>query len=61
MPKGKKAGERCIQLDDHNLCNIYGQPQRPALCDAFKADFDTCGTSNQQAMDNLIHLELITS
>ncbi len=61
MPNGKKAGERCIQLDDHNLCKIFDQPQRPALCDAFKADSEICGTSNQQAMENLIYLELVTS
>ncbi len=61
MPNGKKAGQRCIQLDDNNLCKLFGQPERPALCDAFKADFDVCGITNQQAMDNLIFLEKVTS
>jgi Fe-S-cluster containining protein len=61
MPNGKKAGERCIQLDRDNLCKVFGLAERPDLCDRFKADFEVCGTSNQQALDNLIHLEQITS
>jgi Fe-S-cluster containining protein len=61
MPNGKKAGERCIQLNDQNLCELFGQPERPALCDAFKADLDVCGQTNGEALANLIHLENITS
>jgi Fe-S-cluster containining protein len=61
MPDGKKAGERCIQLDSNNLCLLFGLPQRPHLCDRFKADVDVCGDSNELALENLIHLEQITS
>lgn len=61
MPHGKKAGERCVQLNSDNLCKIFGKPERPQLCDSFKADKEVCGDSNQQALDNLIHLEKITS
>ena len=61
MPKGKKAGERCIQLDDDNLCKIFGKPERPALCALFKPGFETCGDTNQYAMDYLIKLEQLTS
>lgn len=61
MPNGKKPGERCIQLDEHNFCKIFGKPERPALCDSFKADVHVCGKTNQEALDNLIHLEEITS
>jgi Fe-S-cluster containining protein len=61
MPDGKKAGERCIQLDSNNLCLLFGLPQRPELCDRFKADVDVCGDSNELALENLIHLEQITS
>lgn len=60
MPNGKPAGVRCIQLDDHNLCKIFGQPERPAVCHNFKADQDVCGTTNEQAMSNLIELENLT-
>ena len=61
MPNGKKAGERCIQLDDDNLCKLFGKPERPALCGLFKADLETCGTSDQYAMAYLIELEQLTS
>ncbi|WP_419810492.1 YkgJ family cysteine cluster protein [Bacterioplanoides sp.] len=61
MPQGKPAGERCIQLDDKNLCRIFGQPDRPAVCLNFKADADICGEHNQTALDNLIKLETLTS
>lgn len=60
MPLGKPAGVRCIQLDEHNLCKIFLQPSRPKVCDQFKADFDICANTNEQAMLNLIELEQLT-
>lgn len=50
MPDGKPAGIRCIQLSDDNLCKIFGSPERPELCDTFKATEDVCGTSNEEAL-----------
>ncbi|WP_246624643.1 YkgJ family cysteine cluster protein [Oceanobacter mangrovi] len=60
MPNGKPAGVRCIQLDEHNLCRIFGQSERPAVCAGFKAEAAICGQTDQQALDNLIYLEQIT-
>ncbi|OEE62743.1 hypothetical protein A1OK_19325 [Enterovibrio norvegicus FF-454] len=60
MPNGKPAGERCIQLGDNNLCKIFGQPDRPAVCSQFKADRDICGGTNQFAIDVLTELEALT-
>lgn len=60
MPNGKPAGVRCIQLDEQNLCKIFGRPERPALCDRFKADELVCGATNEQALTNLIELEDLT-
>ncbi|MEK9765377.1 MAG: YkgJ family cysteine cluster protein [Thalassolituus sp.] len=60
MPDGKPAGVRCIQLDDHNLCKIFGLPERPAVCLNFHADTDICGRGAEEAMANLIYLEQIT-
>ncbi|MEC8102146.1 MAG: YkgJ family cysteine cluster protein [Pseudomonadota bacterium] len=60
MPKGKPAGVRCVQLDDNNLCRLFGDPSRPAVCGNFKADADICGAGSQQAMANLIELEQLT-
>ncbi|MDD1781350.1 YkgJ family cysteine cluster protein [Enterovibrio sp. ZSDZ35] len=60
MPNGKPAGQRCIQLNDDNLCKIFGQPDRPAVCSQFKADRDICGSTNQYAIDVLTELESLT-
>ncbi|AJR09410.1 YkgJ family cysteine cluster protein [Photobacterium gaetbulicola] len=60
MPKGKPAGVRCIQLDDNNLCKIFGKPERPAVCHQFKACPSLCGSSNQQALVNISELESMT-
>ena len=60
MPEGKPAGVRCVQLNDNNLCQLFGKPERPAVCLSFQADPDLCGTSRDQAMTNLIQLEDIT-
>ncbi len=61
MPNGKPAGVRCIQLSEDNLCKIFEQPDRPALCDAFKATEDVCGTSNDEALRLISLLESETS
>ncbi|WAJ72237.1 YkgJ family cysteine cluster protein [Catenovulum adriaticum] len=50
MPNGKPAGERCIQLDDNNLCKIFNQPERPKVCREFTAEVDFCGDSSAQAL-----------
>ncbi len=60
MPNGKKAGERCIQLDDENLCKLFGLIERPKVCSDFKAEIEICGDTREQALDTIIHLENIT-
>ncbi|MGF1686279.1 YkgJ family cysteine cluster protein [Photobacterium japonica] len=60
MPKGKPAGVRCVQLNDENLCKIFGKPERPAVCGQFKACADLCGKTAQQALDNITELESMT-
>ncbi|MGF1723423.1 YkgJ family cysteine cluster protein [Photobacterium nomapromontoriensis] len=60
MPEGKPAGVRCIQLNENNLCKIFGKPERPAVCHQFKACPSLCGSSSQQALDNIIELESMT-
>lgn len=61
MPNGKPAGVRCIQLDNNNLCKIFGQPERPDVCLKFKADKQICGTNAEQALHILNSLEHLTS
>ena len=50
MPDGKAAGERCVQLSAANLCNIFGQSERPEVCSAFAADIEVCGDSTEEAI-----------
>jgi hypothetical protein len=50
MPNGKAAGERCIQLSVDNLCRLFGMPERPAVCSAFAADVEVCGSSSDEAI-----------
>jgi uncharacterized protein len=60
MPHGKRAGERCVQLDSDNRCRIFSQPERPVVCSAFSADPDVCGADRAQALATLAWLECET-
>lgn len=57
MPEGKLAGERCIQLDDYNFCQVFGQASRPEACLSFQASGEFCGDSNSYALQRLRVLE----
>ncbi|GAL07473.1 proteinase inhibitor putative [Photobacterium aphoticum] len=58
--KGEAAGVRCVQLNEQNLCKIFGKPERPAVCSQFKACPSLCGQTSQQALDNITELESMT-
>jgi len=60
MPQGKPAGVRCIQLDDNNLCRLFGKPQRPTVCSQFQACADVCGNHRDEALRLLTELEQLT-
>ena len=57
MPEGKPAGVRCIHLTGDLKCGIFNSPDRPEVCDVFKAEELVCGSSQQEAMKNLAFLE----
>ncbi|GLS92262.1 hypothetical protein GCM10007916_33320 [Psychromonas marina] len=61
MPNGKPAGVRCLNLGEDYRCKIFGLPERPALCDGFKANLDVCGTSREEALQLISILEIETS
>lgn len=61
MPHGKPAGQTCPHLNAKLLCNLFGQAQRPKVCENFKFDAQVCGTCKSQAETNLIWLEEVTS
>ncbi|MHA2939946.1 YkgJ family cysteine cluster protein [Vibrio sp. RC27] len=60
MLEGKATGERCVQLNEDNLCKLFGRPERPKVCLAFKACSSVCGETNDEALSNLIELETLT-
>jgi len=57
MPNGKPAGVRCIHLNDQNRCELYNDKRRPRVCESFKANYDVCGDTYHQAIENLNWLE----
>jgi uncharacterized protein len=61
MPKGKPAGVRCVQLDEHHRCRIFGDPARPAVCGSLQPSAEMCGATREQAMHFLLELERLTS
>lgn len=61
MLNGKLAGERCVQLSVDNRCQLFGRPERPAVCLAFSADRQVCGDTNEQALQLLGWLEQATA
>ncbi len=50
MPSGKPAGVRCVQLDAQDRCQLFGQPERPAVCASLRPSADMCGDTAEQAM-----------
>jgi len=61
VTSGKPAGVRCVQLDEHNGCKIFGQPDRPRVCGSLPPSREMCGESREQAMLFLSELERLTA
>jgi len=61
MENGKPAGVRCINLTEDNLCKIFKDPRRPAVCGNLKPSKEMCGNSNEEAYDYLRELERLTA
>ncbi len=60
MPGGKPAGVPCVQLDEQQLCRLFGQPSRPAVCGSLQPSAEMCGPHREHAMVWLHHLETQT-
>jgi hypothetical protein len=61
MPEGKPAGTRCIQLTEDNRCQLYGQPERPAVCVRLRPSEEMCGQTTEDALIYLTELERLTA
>jgi hypothetical protein len=57
MPGGKPAGVQCIHLTEDFRCAIFENPDRPKVCDGFKAEELVCGFSRNEALKILTDLE----
>lgn len=57
MPNGKKAGERCVQLDEQNRCKIFNDPNRPKVCGGLQPEPEMCGNSQEEALYYLEKLQ----
>ncbi len=60
LPGGKPAGVRCPHLDEALRCRLFGQPERPAVCGSLPPSVEMCGSSREQALLFLEHLEQVT-
>ena len=61
MPLGKAAGKVCVHLLEDMRCALFGDSRRPALCDAFAAEYAVCGDTREQALLNLQQLEVLSA
>jgi hypothetical protein len=61
MPDGKPAGVRCVQLTADLRCAIFGQPERPQVCQSLRASAEMCLGSAEEALAYLTDLERITA
>lgn len=57
MPNGKPAGVRCLHLDRHNMCELFGSALRPVVCGEFQAEDWLCGTTREEALERITLLE----
>ena len=60
MPHGKQAGERCAHLTSELACELFGRPERPAVCSSLQPSGEMCGSSREHALSWLERLEQLT-
>jgi hypothetical protein len=49
-----------VQLDDQGRCQLFGQPQRPAVCGSLQPSLAMCGPDRAHALQWLRNLEAMT-
>ena len=57
MKNGKPAGIRCINLDNNNMCLLFGKKERPKVCISLKPSKEMCGNSYFEAVKYLEKIE----
>jgi hypothetical protein len=60
MPQGKPAGVACAHLTADYLCELFGLPERPAVCGSLQPNLNMCGQHRDDALAYLNELEQLT-
>lgn len=60
MPHGKPADVPCAHLTSDYLCDLFGQPERPAVCGSLQPSLSMCGQHRKEALAYLQELEQLT-
>ncbi|MEY2838623.1 MAG: hypothetical protein RJB60_922 [Pseudomonadota bacterium] len=60
LPHGKPAGVPCPHLNADLRCQIFGLPERPAVCGSLQPSLEMCGPDRAHAMFWLDALEQAT-
>jgi hypothetical protein len=61
MPNGKPACVPCIQIDQAGRFQLFGHPERPAVCLSLQPEPMMCGESREHALHFLSRLESSTA
>jgi hypothetical protein len=61
MPGGKPAGTRCAHLAESLRCELFGRPERPAVCGGLQPSPEMCGDTREHAIAWLARLERATA
>lgn len=61
MPAGKPAGVRCVHLGEDTRCGLWGRPERPTVCGAFRPEPAVCGDDRAEALRLIELLERDTA
>lgn len=61
LAQGKPAGMPCPHLDANLRCQLFGQPERPAVCASLQPSQEMCGSHREHALHFLRTLEQDTA
>jgi hypothetical protein len=61
MPQGKPAGVACAHLTAELTCELFGLPERPAVCGSLQPSVSMCGQNREAALAYLTELEVLTA
>lgn len=60
MPFGNPAGVPCAHLTGDLRCELFGRPERPAVCASLRPERAMCGETREDALATLALWERLT-